>query len=361
MAVGPVERTGVAVVESNVAHDLPSQVCDRLKDASRDHIPLYLREPQLDLIQPRAVRGCEMESQSWMFLQERCHGLGFVGGEVVRDDVDLLSGRLAVQDLPEESNELGTRVPLRRLAQYLPGAGVERRVEREGSMPVILESMALNSSRRQRQDRIEPVERLNGGLLVDAEDHGVGGRVKVQADDISGLLLEIRIVAGDVSTKAMGLKSRFRPHSRDAHRIGADQTRDLPRAPVSGPVLGGTLGQRQDSGLKAGSLSLRLAPLVPRIQAGQASRREALGPKPHGVDRAAQLPGDLVLGHPIRQPENDVSPLHVGCRQRPCPTSRLKFGTFFGGNRERCHARDTTEWYITYQCYSALVDCNIGI
>ena len=93
---------------------------------------------------------------------------------------------------------------------------------------------------------------------------------------------------------------------------------------------------------------------MPSIQPGQAARREALAPEPHGVDGAARLSGDLLLGYPLCQPQNDVSPLDIGCRQGPCPTSRLKFGTFIGGNGECCHAPDHTALDIRYQCYNAL-------
>jgi len=45
-------------------------------------------------------------------------------------------------------------MPGRGLAQHFAGARVQRRIERQRAMPVVLESMALRASGRQRQHRV---------------------------------------------------------------------------------------------------------------------------------------------------------------------------------------------------------------
>jgi hypothetical protein len=40
-------------------------------------------------------------------------------------------------------------------------------------MTVVLKAVALSSSRAQQQHRVEAIERLDGGLLVNTEDRGV--------------------------------------------------------------------------------------------------------------------------------------------------------------------------------------------
>jgi hypothetical protein len=52
-------------------------------------------------------------------------------------------------------------VPLNGLAENLSGAGVERGVEGQGAMPVVLETMSLGSPRGERKDRIEPIQSLD--------------------------------------------------------------------------------------------------------------------------------------------------------------------------------------------------------
>jgi hypothetical protein len=53
--------------------------------------------------------------------------------------------------------------------------------------------MTFGASGRQRQNRVKPVEGLNRRFLIDREDGGVARVVQIQAQDIGGLPLEIRI------------------------------------------------------------------------------------------------------------------------------------------------------------------------
>ena len=63
-----------------------------------------------------------------------------------------------------------------------PGASVVRLSQATYDLSVfpahVLESVALDSARRERQHPVPTVERLNGGLLVDAEHCGTTGRVR---------------------------------------------------------------------------------------------------------------------------------------------------------------------------------------
>ncbi len=56
----------------------------------------------------------------------------------------------------------------------------------------------------ERQARLSAVERLDLGLLVDRDDGGMGGRVHVEADDVSDLGGELRIVRLLEGPQAMG-------------------------------------------------------------------------------------------------------------------------------------------------------------
>jgi hypothetical protein len=46
----------------------------------------------------------------------------------------------------------------------------------------------------QGQARLSAVQGLDLGLLIDTEDHGVGGRIDIQADDVADLGGELLIV-----------------------------------------------------------------------------------------------------------------------------------------------------------------------
>jgi len=49
-------------------------------------------------------------------------------------------------------------------------------------MAVVLKTVALDASRPEGQDRIEPVQGLNRGLFIHAEDGSMFGWVQIQAD-----------------------------------------------------------------------------------------------------------------------------------------------------------------------------------
>lgn len=74
----------------------------------------------------------------------------------------------------------------------LPQLHFQGGVKGKRAMTVILKAMAFGTSGGKRQDGIEPVQRLDGGLLVDAEHGGVLRWIQVQTDDIGGLGLELR-------------------------------------------------------------------------------------------------------------------------------------------------------------------------
>jgi hypothetical protein len=64
----------------------------------RGNVALDLGEPELDLIQPRRVRGREVQLHRAMLGEELPHRLRLVGREIVENDVDLAPRRLRRDD-----------------------------------------------------------------------------------------------------------------------------------------------------------------------------------------------------------------------------------------------------------------------
>jgi hypothetical protein len=62
-------------------------------------------------------------------------------------------------------------------------------------MAKILEAMSFSAAWRKRQNRVQAIQRLDGALLVHAEDSGMSRWFKVQADDVRRLLFKLRIKA----------------------------------------------------------------------------------------------------------------------------------------------------------------------
>ena len=129
-------------------------------------------------------------------------GARFVRREIVGDDVDLFASGLVDHDVGEEGDEFRRGVTRRGLAENFASLVLKAAYKRQRAVAEILKAMALSAPGRQRQHRIFTVQRLNSGLLIDAEHRGMRRRIQIQADDIGGLGLEVRIVGEPCSVRA---------------------------------------------------------------------------------------------------------------------------------------------------------------
>src|SRR6201987_592742 len=119
-----------------------------------------------------------------MLLQELPHQRGLMSREIVEDDVDLLMGRAQGHDFLQEDDKVAAGVASSGLSVNAAGRGVQRRIQRQGSVPVVFKSMALGAARRKRQHRIESIQRLNGGLLIDTKHGGMLRRAPVKPENV---------------------------------------------------------------------------------------------------------------------------------------------------------------------------------
>src|SRR6202045_5019068 len=131
------------------------------------------------------------------------------------------------------------------LTQDLAAFGVERSVERERAMPIVLKAVALGPPGAKRQYRVEAIEGLNRGLLIDTEHRSVLRRIDVEPDHIGGLALEVRIIRGHVALQPMGLKAGAPPDPRDHHMIDPQRPRQLAAPVVSRAIIGRAPGPGQ--------------------------------------------------------------------------------------------------------------------
>lgn len=103
-------------------------VGDRGKDAARDAVPLDLGEPELHLIEPRAVGRRVVHRDAGMRRQKRLDLWRLVGGEVVGDRMARSTLGLGVQQVGQERDELAAGVPGGGLAEHRTDALHGRRV-----------------------------------------------------------------------------------------------------------------------------------------------------------------------------------------------------------------------------------------
>src|SRR6202162_6507410 len=99
-------------------------------------------------------------------------------------------------------------------------------------MAVVLEAMRFGAAWRNRQTRVQATQRLNGALLVYAEDSGMRRWFEVQADDVHGFLFKLRIITGHITARPVRLEPKLPPHSTD--RRLADT--HLLSKPIAAPV-----------------------------------------------------------------------------------------------------------------------------
>ena len=87
--------------------------------------------------------------------------------------MDLAPFGVGCDQTGEEGDELLAGVSRCGPAEDLTGRGVERRRERQCAVAHVLEAVSFRASWGERQDRVAPIERLDGRLFIEAEDDRV--------------------------------------------------------------------------------------------------------------------------------------------------------------------------------------------
>jgi hypothetical protein len=95
------------------------------------------------------------------------------------------------------------------------GSDVESGKERGRAVADIVVGHAFDIAQAHRENGLGTIQRLNLALLVDAQDHGVLGRMEIQPDNIADLFDEKGIIGDFEMALAMGLKTKGAPDSLD--------------------------------------------------------------------------------------------------------------------------------------------------
>ncbi len=306
IAIGPFERPGGFVVMTNVTHDFSGEIVLGGEDASGDQITLDFGKPDFDLIEPGGVGGRVMQGEVGISSKEFGDVFGFVGREVIDDGVNGFTRRLGGDQLAQKSDKLGAGVPLGCLADDLTALGFQRSVEREGAMPEVFETVTLRPTRRERQHRVEPVERLNSTLLIHAEDRGIERRLEIEPDNIGRFGLEIRVVARHVTTQTVRLQPVPGPHPCHTRLICAERLGQRPRAPLRGSFgRFAVQGPGNDARVEFLASGPRLPSPMPAEESRESFGREALSPQSHSIDAALLCGAELAQRRASGERENN--------------------------------------------------------
>src|SRR6202007_2271785 len=129
---------------------------------------------------------------------------------------------------------------------------------------------------------------LNGSLLIDAENRCMLRRVQIQADDVSRLALEIRIVAGHVPLQTMRFHAGLFPDTMDSILADTQLYSQLAAAPVGGTVLRLSASGRKYPCPQLRSEDRGRLPGMAGIEPVHAGGEETLGPQDEGLTGGSQ-------------------------------------------------------------------------
>jgi hypothetical protein len=337
ISIGPFERLGAFVVGFDRARDFAGEVACGSEDATGDQIALNFGEPDFDLIEPGRVSRGEMEVNVRMKGEELSDRPGLVCRKVVGDNVDFLFRGLRGDHVGQEGDQLSAGVAVGCLSQDLPGSRIQSRIERKSAVAKVFEPVALGTAGRKRQDRVKPVQGLDGALFIDGENRRVHWRVEVETNDIGRLGLKIGIVAGQVPPETMGLKTSLAPDLRDV-RLGRSQ---LSGQSAGTPVGGSSARFAVQSPVDNPCFELLaarggLTAAMPAVESSQSILAETLPPQAHGVDAAALATADRPQRKPTTEIENDASPAAIFAASAPAVGHLHKFPAFRRTNNKRC-------------------------
>jgi hypothetical protein len=186
--------------------------------------------------------------------------------------------------------------------------------------------MAFGPPRRQRQQRIEPVQGLNRRLFVDAEHHRVLRGIEIETNHVRRLGLELGIRRAHVALQAMRLQASGAPRFGDDGVLHPKPARQRSRRPVCGPVWRRATRPRENAGLEGRRQDRRLRPAMPRGETRKAIGLEPALPQRDGPRTAAGLIGDAHIAIPVGQ-EQDHPRSSRGVRPSTArPLARLQLG-----------------------------------
>ena len=157
-------------------------------------------------------------------------------------------------------------------------------------MAVILKAMPFRASGRKRQHRVFAIERLDGRLLIGAEDRRMLRRMQIQTNDIGGFGLKVWIIRGHVAFQPMWPQGMLAPHPRHHHVTETQAGGEFARAPMGRAITGLALhAPLQNARLQRRRELARQLPGVAAKQPGQAFRHKALAPARDKAVGAIQL------------------------------------------------------------------------
>lgn len=132
--IDPTDWCRAFVAFADVADEPGREILYGSEDAPRNNITLNLRKPHFDLVDPTEVGRRGMNPNRGVGRKEFTNFLCLISTQVVGNDVDLVTCRLAHYDLSEELDEVRAAVECTVFRHHLFGVIVQSVVERKSSI-----------------------------------------------------------------------------------------------------------------------------------------------------------------------------------------------------------------------------------
>ena len=263
--------------------------------ARRSFLGGQFGKPALDEVQPRAAGRGEVQLEAGVRGEPVLDRRRLVRAAVVEHDMHVEFDRDFAVERLQELLELDRAMAAVQAADHLAGGDVQRGVEAGCPGALVVVRRALRDAREHRQDRRGAVERLDLGLLLDAQHDRAFGRVQVEPDEIADLLDELRI---------LGQLPGLRPVRLEPERLPDPVHRGLVEADLGGHrtsrpmrrVARSRFERLDDHLLDLGVGDLARLPR-PRLvsQTVEPMLGEAVAPLPDRTDRDPEIARDLAV------------------------------------------------------------------
>ena len=155
------------------------EVDDRVKDTALQAASGELGEVAFDGIEPGGGCRGEVEGKAGMAFEPSADLFVLVGGVVVEDDMNQLSGREFGLDGIEKADEFLMTVPLHAATDNLAFQHVEGGKQRGRPVPLVVVGHRLAAALLDRQAGLGSIEGLDLALLVDRQHDGVRRRIDI--------------------------------------------------------------------------------------------------------------------------------------------------------------------------------------
>src|ERR1700678_3917019 len=303
---GPDERFGAAIICCDVVEDGLAQMGHRVKAAAADSLSGDLGEPALDLVQPGGMGRYKMQMESRVALEPAHNRSRLMRGVVVQHQMHLLPvGNTCVDGL-EEMQELLMSMAGMALADYLAGLDIERRKQRNRSVPEVVVRGPLRPAGRQRQQGLGALQGLALALLVDAQHERVIRWVEVKADHVADLVDEERIGRKLERLLPVGFKAECPPDPMNGVVGQSKALAERAGAPLR-RVLRLALQRGGNDTLHVGvSDRARGTAAHSVVQSGESVPNESLPPLAHGLHRHSLLGCDGHVRKAVRASKYDA-------------------------------------------------------